>query len=187
MFENFIQIIAMIVLSIVAFLILQNIKTIKKVNFVPFLCIVIFVAFITYVYLNRTDKLDKILSFEPNYIEAPLNPTVVNYQELARYTQNYKGKAIIVTGKVSQVLENGVRIDMDRGEFGIWKNSIYIDTRNIIYIDINTKKEFKLLDEDIIKVVGIGRGERQFLDIFKNKKSIPSVEALKIDLMKFTN
>ena len=76
---------------------------------------------------------------------------------------------------------------MDRGEFGIWKNSIYIDTRNIIYIDINTKKEFKLLDEDIIKVVGIGRGERQFLDIFKNKKSIPSVEALKIDLMKLTN
>jgi hypothetical protein len=76
---------------------------------------------------------------------------------------------------------------MDRGEFGIWKNSIYVDTRNIIYIDTKTKKEFKLLDEDIIKVVGIGRGERQFLDIFKNKKSIPSVEALQIDLMKLTN
>jgi hypothetical protein len=179
MIETALKILAVIILFNLIFFAFKYRKTIK-LNLI--IITIGIISLLILIYLNRSDELDKILSKEPIYIEITKNAVEVNYEELARFTKKYDGKAIIVTGKVSQIFDNGVRIDMTKGQFGIWKNSIYI------YIDMkDMEKDFKLLDDDIIKVVGIGRGERTFLNIFKNKQSIPTVEAITIDLFKATN
>ena len=179
MIETTLKILAIIIFFNLIFFSFKYRKTIK-LNVI--IIIIGAISLLTFIYLNRSDELNKILTSEPNYNEITKNAVEVNYEELARYTKKYDGKVIVVTGKVSQIFDNGVRIDMNRGQFGIWKNSIYI------YIDMkDMEKDFKLLDDDIIKVVGIGRGERTFLNIFKNKQSIPTVEAITIDLFKATN
>lgn len=178
MIETALKILTIIILFNLIFF---SFKYRKKIKLNLIITAIGTISLLIYIYVNRSDELDKILSKEPIYIEISKNAVPVNYEELARFTKRYDGKAIVVTGKVSQIFDNGVRIDMTKGQFGIWKNSIYIEEKG------EWTENIKLLEDDIIKVVGIGRGEKSFINIFKNKQTIPRVEAIAIEVLEVRN
>lgn len=102
----------------------------------------------------------------------------IPYQELARTPDNYKGKKVLFTGEVLQVLEEGkdiqLRVNVTRTDYG------YDDTIYVIY----TKKdnETRILEDDIITIWGTANGLLSYKAVMGNEVTIPQVNAKSIEV-----
>lgn len=95
--------------------------------------------------------------------------TQITYKELARDKDMMRGQLVTISGRVGQVLDGTVRLD-------IGDDSIAIDYSTRI-VDCN------LLEGDQITVWGKATGSRTY-DTLLGEKTVPGIDAYYIDLRK---
>ncbi|MBR4724139.1 MAG: hypothetical protein IK072_05365 [Clostridia bacterium] len=104
----------------------------------------------------------------------------VQYNDLARNPNNYIGQYGVFTGKVIQVQEAGryitLRVDVTKGQYGIWDDTVYVDYRRI------DNNESRILEDDIITMYGQIKGIKTYETVLGNTISIPHLEAKYIDI-----
>jgi hypothetical protein len=127
-------------------------------------------------YIGMQDETSK--PEETIEVDALRKETVkLSYDDLARYPDEHKGKAVKYQGKIVQKAGDTVlRVDITRGEYGLWKNTVWIDLKG-------QAKEAKILEDDVIEFVGITNGTRTYEAIFGNTVTIPRMTAYEITLL----
>lgn len=103
-----------------------------------------------------------------------------NYKDIARNPNTYKDKYMQFTGKVVQTSELygtvTLRINVTKNEYDFWEDTIYATYK---YFDEN---ESKILEDDIITVYGICKGNKTYTSILGSSVTIPSIEVKYWDL-----
>ena len=97
-----------------------------------------------------------------------------NYKDIARNPNTYKNKYMKFTGKVVQTSEAWgsviLRINITKNEYDFWEDTIYATYK---YSDEN---ESKILEDDIITVYGICKGDKTYTSVLGSSVTIPSIE-----------
>ncbi|NMB24854.1 MAG: hypothetical protein GX986_04915 [Firmicutes bacterium] len=111
-------------------------------------------------------------------VDALRNELVkLSYDDLARYPDEHKGKAVKYQGQIVQKASDSVlRVNITRGEFGFWENTVWIDLKG-------QAKEARILEDDVIEFVGITNGTRTYTAIFGNTITVPKITAYEITLL----
>ena len=110
--------------------------------------------------------------------------TEIDYAELARNPDSYKGEYFTFTGEVIQVLEKGSRADLrvnvtPTTTFG---TTFYSDT---IYVTVTLPESGdRILVQDIITIYGICDGLYTYNAILNTQVSIPRIDAAYWDIVK---
>ncbi|MHB8132433.1 MAG: hypothetical protein ACYDEX_26060 [Mobilitalea sp.] len=103
----------------------------------------------------------------------------LNYRELARNPDNYKGVTAVFTGKVVQVMESGnnvtLRVNVTKSSYG-WDDTIFVNYRKLT-------GESRILEDDIIKLWGTIMGLKTYAAVMGNQIIIPEVDAKFIDVL----
>lgn len=101
------------------------------------------------------------------------------FKQIARNPEEYKGKAIKLTGKVVQVLYDGntvdMRVDMTKDEYGLYDDTVYITYEA-------TDGESKILEDDIITVWGICGGEYSYTSTMGTPVTLPLIYGYFVDI-----
>lgn len=104
----------------------------------------------------------------------------LNYADIARNPNNYIGENAVFQGQVVQVQEYGknvvLRVNVTKGEYGIWDDTIYIDYKR------KSENESRILEDDIITVYGKMNGIKDYETVWGNQVSIPYLLAEYIDI-----
>ena len=102
----------------------------------------------------------------------------VTYEELARYPDKYKGKDIVVTGKVNQALDKTFGYDIVK----IWMYEPDDEEYSFDYLnrDIMCNYEIqedmpRILEDDEITVYGEFQGVESYITVLGAKNTIPSI------------
>ena len=106
----------------------------------------------------------------------------ISYEELARNPENYKDQRMVFTGEVIQCeeiynTEYYARVNVTADEYGFYSDTIYV-TFNI------PEGADKILEEDIVKLYGICQGFVTYTTIFGEQITIPSLDAVYVELVK---
>jgi hypothetical protein len=110
---------------------------------------------------------------------APVHQTPIRlaYDEVARYPERHIGKAVVFTGKVLQVLNEGssvlMRVVVTQDTRGSW---IYENIVLLRYRD-PLKSDGRVLENDIVEFRGIFKGTQNYTAIFGQSIGKPSVTA----------
>ena len=113
--------------------------------------------------------------------EAKGYETGITYEQLARSPEKYKNQKVKFTGEVIQVIEPSsgstvtLRINVTKGSYGIWKDTVYA-TVNL------PKSEDRILEDDIITFYGVSVGMISYESTLGATISIPGV---RIDRFEF--
>ncbi|MBR5497455.1 MAG: zinc ribbon domain-containing protein [Clostridia bacterium] len=105
----------------------------------------------------------------------------IPYKDIARMPDNYVGKNVVFTGEVVQVMESSYsnnvtyRIDVTKDEYGYWDDTVYV-TYEL------PEGAPRILEDDIVKFYGICEGTYTYETVLGSSLTIPSVEALYIDI-----
>lgn len=111
----------------------------------------------------------------------------LDYKAIERDPDLYKGKAVKFTGKVIQVSETDkwfsddtlltLRIDTKEDEYGFWDDTVYVEYTL-------PAGSSRILEDDIVTVYGTCTGVTTYTAILGNSITIPSVDAVEINLKK---
>lgn len=103
------------------------------------------------------------------------------YEELARNPQKMIGKKVKITGEVVQNMEHGteneLRVDITKDKYGFYSDTIYITY-------IRNDNEDRVLEDDIITIWGIDRGEHSYTSILGSKVTLPYIEGKYVKINK---
>ena len=101
----------------------------------------------------------------------------IAYTDIARYTDDYKGKNVVFRGKVIQATEgsfglsNTYRISVTEGELGLWYDDIVYVTYTVPDGGPN------ILEKDIVTFWGECKGTTSYTSVLGAKITIPKVDA----------
>ena len=101
----------------------------------------------------------------------------MTFNELSRNPDNYAGEYVKFTGEVIQVLQEkagstiryDLRVDITKTRYG------YTDTIYVTYT--GPTSEDRILEDDIITIYGVVKGEYTYETIFGSKVTLPLVNA----------
>lgn len=104
-----------------------------------------------------------------------------SYKELARDPEKFKGKNVKLQGEVIQVSENTfgngitLRVDITKDSYGFYSDTIYC---NYTY----SEGESKILEDDIITLYGISKGDTSYTSVLGQKITLPYIEIKYLDI-----
>ncbi len=98
----------------------------------------------------------------------------VSYEEIARDIDGLKGEYFAFTGQVIQVSGDTYRMDVTKGEF-----DIYTDTIMFTYKAENAR----ILEDDIITIWGVSKGLITYEAIFGNEVTVPNIKAKYVEIL----
>ncbi len=106
----------------------------------------------------------------------------VAYEELARNPENYKGQNLKFKGEVIQCDQSYgtsyyARVNVTVGEYGYYEDTIYVD------FEIPEGAD-RILEYDIVELYGVCQGSETYTSIFGEQITIPSLDALYVELVK---
>lgn len=106
----------------------------------------------------------------------------VAYEDLARNPENYKGQNLKFKGEVIQCdQEYGTsyyaRVNVTLDEYDFYTDTIYVT------FEIPEGAD-KILEDDIVELYGICQGAETYTSIFGEQITLPSLEALYVELVK---
>lgn len=106
----------------------------------------------------------------------------INYKDIARQPDSYKGKKAKFRGKVLQVKEGTfdsnkitLLVNVTEGEYGLWDDTVLVTYKY-------KEGENKILDDDIINMYGTIEGTESYVSVLGAKITIPSMTAKYIDI-----
>lgn len=101
----------------------------------------------------------------------------LTFDDLARYPDQHKGKAVSYSGKVVQkISETAWRVNITQGPYGIWEDTVYLEIRG-------DARKVRVLEDDIIEFTGIANGERTGTTIFGQKVTLPRITVYEVVLV----
>lgn len=106
---------------------------------------------------------------------------IIPYKDIARLPDNYLDKNVMFTDEVIQVMESSwtnsvtYRINVTKDEYGYWDDTVYV-TYEL------PEGAPRILEDDIVKFYGICKGTYTYESVLGSSVTIPSVEALFIDI-----
>ncbi|HHW86815.1 MAG TPA: SH3 domain-containing protein [Chloroflexi bacterium] len=116
---------------------------------------------------------------------AKAQAVTIPYEELFRYNEQHVGKTVRYVGEVLQVQEKEclifcgeddkgyvLRVAVTKGSYGLWDDPIWVD--------YNGTQRF--LEDDIVTVWGVVTGLQKYTAVLGNQITIPSVNAIDIQL-----
>ena len=108
--------------------------------------------------------------------------TEVAYEDLARNPDNYKGqnlkfKGVVIQCEQSYGTEYYARVNVTVDEYGFYSDTIYVT------FEIPEGAD-KILEEDIVNLYGVCQGSESYTSIFGEQITIPSLDALYVELVK---
>lgn len=99
----------------------------------------------------------------------------IDYKDAARNPSKYKGANVKFTGKVIQVQEDVMRVNVTQGSYGIWSDTIYVN-----YLPRSSAN--RILEDDIITLYGTMEELKTYTTIMNSSVTIPQVTAKYIDV-----
>lgn len=121
---------------------------------------------------KRTEESINVEQFKQEVEQYP-------YQDLARNPKDYKGKKVVFTGKVVQVLESGnkvqYRVNVTQNDYG------YEDTIYVFYTRSND--ESRILEDDLVTLWGVSDGLFTYTSTIGGQITIPQINAVAIENM----
>lgn len=100
-------------------------------------------------------------------LRASLVP--LSYDDLARYPDENKGKSVVYRGKVVQkVSDTTFRVNITQDKYGFWSDTVYVELKG-------QAKEARILEDDIIELLGVTNGERSYRAVLGNRITIPRI------------
>jgi hypothetical protein len=120
---------------------------------------------------------------------APIHQTPIRlgYEEIARYPERHLGEAVVFSGKVVQVINEGksllMRVAVTKDEHGWWKYDHIVLLR---YRD-PLKGDGHILENDIIEFRGIFKGTQNYNAIFGQSIEKPAVTACDVRVISNPN
>lgn len=97
----------------------------------------------------------------------------ISYEKLSRYPDKYQGERVKFTGKVIQVLEDGMgvtlRVEVTEGSYGIWDDAMMVYFEN--------QSGGRILEDDIVTFYGESTGIYTYESVLGAEISVPSVYA----------
>jgi hypothetical protein len=116
--------------------------------------------------------------FEENVdvVELKQNIEYVEYDDLLRYPEENKDKAMQWEGRVVQVMENGIRLNV--------RNELLAS--DIIYISLKSDqaKSTSVLEDDYIKVIGLTAGNFTYKAVLGHSITIPKLNTYEVIILK---
>lgn len=108
--------------------------------------------------------------------------TKIEYEKLARNPNKFKNENLYFKGEVIQCGKSFgtkyyARVNVTLNSYGLYEDTIYV-TFNI------DDGQDKILEGDIVKLYGICQGEESYTSIFGEQITIPSLDALYVELVK---
>lgn len=105
----------------------------------------------------------------------------IAYKDIARQPDLYEGKNVVFTGEVIQVQESSwsnetiYRINVTRGEYDIWEDTVYVTYKL-------PEGAPHILEDDIVTFYGVCEGTYTYTSVLGSNITIPSVDARYIDI-----
>lgn len=105
----------------------------------------------------------------------------VSYKDIARMPDDYVGMDVVFSGEVIQVMESSwsdtitYRINVTKDEYGFWEDTVYVTY-------VLPEGAPRILEDDIVKFYGICQGTYTYESVMGSNVTIPSVDALYIDI-----
>lgn len=100
----------------------------------------------------------------------------VDYEDICRYPDDYKGKLIYFEGEVFQNDGNTYLIKVTEGKYGLWED--------VVYVTYSLPKDApKILVNDIVKFYGECKGEKEYVTVLLSNNTVPYVKAKYIDII----
>lgn len=108
-------------------------------------------------------------------LRASLVP--LTYDDIARYPDENNGKSVLYRGKIVQKIGvSALRVNITQDEYGLWSDTVYVDLKG-------AAKDVRLLEEDIIELLGITNGDHTYRTIFGHLVTIPKITAYEITIL----
>ena len=113
-----------------------------------------------------------------NAVNTALTPA---YTDLFRNAESYRGKYIKVTGKILQTDSTNSFCRVATKKTKYWNSAgYYVDTGryssdDVVYIENCNSTGGKLLEDDIITVIGVGGGTKTYTALMGNSVEIPLI------------
>lgn len=121
---------------------------------------------------------------------AKAQAVTIPYDDLFRYNEQHVGKSVRYVGKVLQVQEKEclifcseedkgyiLRVAVTKGSYGWWDDPIWVDYRGTQ----------RFLEDDIVTVWGVVKGLQKYTAVLGNQVTIPSIQAIDIQLGEVSN
>lgn len=148
----------------------------KRLAFLVFAVVILFtIIFSGVIVLTRSssEKANNAATVEtPDQFKAKC--TQLDYTQLARNPDNYKGQRVVYVGKVAQVQESGnnlvLRVNVNEGESGLWKDTVWVNYTK-------PAGSNRILENDVVQLWGIVKGLRHYTAIMGNDIAIPEIDA----------
>lgn len=116
-----------------------------------------------------------------DYENAVNTALTLSYTDLFRNAESYRGKYIKVTGKILQTDSSNsyCRIGTKKNKYyvssGYYVDSKYYSADDVVYVENCDPKGTKLLEGDVITVIGIGDGTKTYTTVLGADVEIPLV------------
>lgn len=119
---------------------------------------------------RTTVSSDQLAAWTKDRIEAEgATPT---YEQLARNPDDWQGKPIKLTGQVVQVVDQKtLRVAITEDKYGLWSDAVIV---------IRKTEQPRILEDDIVKIWGLGDGIQRYIAIFGQSVEAPRVAAVAI-------
>mgnify|MGYP000876639357 CR=1 FL=1 len=112
-----------------------------------------------------------------NVTDLQIKLVSLSYDDLARYPDQHKGKAVSYQGKVIQkVSDTGLRIGTKEGSYGSWDDVFYVRLKN-------EAKDVGILEGDIVEFIGMTDGEQKATTIFGQRVALPRINVYGIKVI----
>jgi hypothetical protein len=98
--------------------------------------------------------------------------TKIRYRDLARYPDRHINELIYYKAKVFQVASDGALVQVTHTSGG-WSDLVWI----------TYPSSARLLDDDIVQVVGLGYGEHTYTTVLGAEKTVPELTVLSIQVV----
>ncbi|MCM3744087.1 hypothetical protein M3193_08015 [Sporosarcina luteola] len=104
----------------------------------------------------------------------------LNYKQLARDPESFKGEKVLFKGQVMQNMEDGKEVtlllNVTRDEFGFWDDSILVNYTM-------SKGEKRILEDDIIYLWATVKGLKTYGSIFGQQITVPEVDGAYLEII----
>ncbi|MGC8979535.1 hypothetical protein [Caldisericum sp.] len=107
----------------------------------------------------------------------------IPYKKLARNIEDYIGERVVYKGRVFQVVENfrSTTILMKVTGRKVFDQIIYEDD---IFVSRNEEnKNPRVLEDDIIRIYGVVKGNTSYITVLGAKRTLPEIEAKYIEII----